>query len=513
MLHFPQSPQPPQPKRSSTSFNPKSSPLFISIDDDLRDARRVISHGQEDDLRTALSRMVSRVEELANLLKESYTQTSDLQTELTLAKSNLQLSLANNEMLEDALKRDSGGKGRDVGWRRLSAQEREREREHHKRITEEERESRRSEDTGSNSQLGSPVLPSPTPTPPPQDTRFFRFRFGSSANASNSRAPSPSLNASTPNLTRSQSHAGPPLSAPTMAPTATAIPNSTRPHPLAASHLTSASLPSLIPDPSDPSPAPPPISHQEFTDLKNKFDEVTNQLAQVNKHLESVKKEVEGERKERVRVCDEKGRLEEELESLSQALFEEANKMVSTERIHRHETEEELKQALAEKEALKGALKVLEVELSGLQASSNSRATVAGTRSSDRGDGVVQGRSRSSSAVGIKSRRSSRSSGSGSVSSIVFVGGDSGLRSEDEAGIPSKQNISPSLATSTTPDTISPTPPPSISSDSPSYPFAQEVYVAEEGPDPWADATSQSPIVGRGSIASFAPQQEGPIAL
>ena len=62
------------------------------------------------------------------MLKEAYKVQTDLQTELTLAKSNLQLALANNEMLEDALKRDGLGHSRDVGWRRWSAKE-QRERE------------------------------------------------------------------------------------------------------------------------------------------------------------------------------------------------------------------------------------------------------------------------------------------------------------------------------------------------------------------------------------------------
>ena len=43
------------------------------------------------------------------MLKEAYKAQTELQTELTLAKSNLQLALANNEMLEDALKRDGPG--------------------------------------------------------------------------------------------------------------------------------------------------------------------------------------------------------------------------------------------------------------------------------------------------------------------------------------------------------------------------------------------------------------------
>ncbi|KAF9049490.1 hypothetical protein BDZ89DRAFT_1108093 [Hymenopellis radicata] len=54
--------------------------------------------------------------------------------------------------------------------------------------------------------------------------------------------------------------------------------------------------------------------------------------------------------------------LEAELESLSQALFEEANKMVSTERRKRAETEEELREAQEEREALRSALRVVEGE-------------------------------------------------------------------------------------------------------------------------------------------------------
>lgn len=42
-------------------------PIFTAIDDDLRDFRRVATHGQEEDLRTALGRVISRVEELVSL--------------------------------------------------------------------------------------------------------------------------------------------------------------------------------------------------------------------------------------------------------------------------------------------------------------------------------------------------------------------------------------------------------------------------------------------------------------
>ena len=43
-------------------------PVFTDIEDELRDVRRVYSQGQEEDLRTALSRMISRVEELVRHL-------------------------------------------------------------------------------------------------------------------------------------------------------------------------------------------------------------------------------------------------------------------------------------------------------------------------------------------------------------------------------------------------------------------------------------------------------------
>lgn len=51
--------------------------------------------------------------------------------------------------------------------------------------------------------------------------------------------------------------------------------------------------------------------------------------------------------------------MEAELESLSQALFEEANKMVADERKRRAEMEENLKEVREEREALKETVKVL----------------------------------------------------------------------------------------------------------------------------------------------------------
>lgn len=109
------------------------------------------------------------------MLKEAYKVQADLQTELTLAKSNLQLALANNEMLEDALKRDGPGNAKDVGWRRWSAKE-QRERE----IAADSR--RQSTDSVASVDIipPSPIPPSPLPSAAGEG-RFFKFRFGNAA--------------------------------------------------------------------------------------------------------------------------------------------------------------------------------------------------------------------------------------------------------------------------------------------------------------------------------------------
>lgn len=44
-------------------------PIFGAIDDDLRDARRVGTHGEEEDLRSALEKVIGRVEELVSFRK------------------------------------------------------------------------------------------------------------------------------------------------------------------------------------------------------------------------------------------------------------------------------------------------------------------------------------------------------------------------------------------------------------------------------------------------------------
>ena len=204
-------------------------------------------------------------------LKEAYKAQTDLQTELTLAKSNLQMALANNEMLEDALKRDPGH-SKDVGWRRMSARE-----QNLKAAADTDR--RRSTDSLTSTEY-SPTMSQPSPHPdhspivprsatmpspaPSTEGRFFRFRFGNGSGASSPRPSSPRLSAGQSPI-------------------------------LNGSHLTSASLPSLVPP----------------RDLDRELEELHHQL--------------EAERKAHKAACEAKTALEAELESLSQALFEEVS--------------------------------------------------------------------------------------------------------------------------------------------------------------------------------------------
>jgi hypothetical protein len=125
-----------------------------------------------------------------------------------------------------------------------------------------------------------------------------------------------------------------------------------------------------------------------------------------------------------------------------------ANKMVRTERIRRAETEEELREARLEREALKSALRVVESENGRLRrghyAIEDDQVSQSG-QSRQSGDDPRPSRSRSSSCVGVKSRSSS----SASIRSLKLVA---------------------SLASSTT---YPPSPPPEPShSVSPSTPLA-----------------------------------------
>ncbi|KXN93322.1 hypothetical protein AN958_00246 [Leucoagaricus sp. SymC.cos] len=86
----------------------------------LRGARRVKAHGQEDDCRLVLDMVINRITGLPSLLSEAYKTQADLGVQLNVAKSNLALVIANNEILEDAFKRDNSTSSHDVGWHRQS---------------------------------------------------------------------------------------------------------------------------------------------------------------------------------------------------------------------------------------------------------------------------------------------------------------------------------------------------------------------------------------------------------
>jgi len=197
------------------------------------------------------------------MLNEAYKAQAELEVQLNVTKSNLQLVIANNEMLEEALKRETNGHTQDVGWRRASGNRRSSD-ERSKSVDRASVTHARN-DSNPGSSVGSPVvsatsIPAPAPAPPTptpqssQDSRFFRFRFTGSISSRSSL---------------------------------------TRPTTPTAHHLTSPSMPVL-----------PTIQTREI-------EELTSQL--------------EKERTARKTVSDEKAALEAELESLSQALFEEVS--------------------------------------------------------------------------------------------------------------------------------------------------------------------------------------------
>ncbi|KAG7442544.1 uncharacterized protein BT62DRAFT_1010131 [Guyanagaster necrorhizus] len=343
---------------NATQQKSSSDPLFLAIEEELHDTRRVHADGQEDDLRLALSMVITRVTELSTLLSEAYKTQADLEVQLNVTKSNLKLVIANNEMLEEALKQ---GHANDIGWRRSSSSDHRQKSQSIDIVPE--------NGVAMKSLSSSPSLPSlagtpPPPPPPPQqqDSRFFyKFRFTSSSSASRA-----SSRPGTPNLGHGPSS-----------------PNPT---------LTSPSMPSL------------PV--------------MASVNASKDKEMEELMASLEKERVAHKVVVREKAALEAELESLSQALFEEANKMVATERIKLAETEEELREARQEKEALKSALRVVEGENVHLRGSSSSFRT---PDPSMENLALSETRSRSSSEVGVKSRPASASSlSSPSVSRETF---------------------------------------------------------------------------------------------
>jgi hypothetical protein len=205
------------------------------------------------------------------MLKSSYQATADLETQLTLAESNLKLALANNEMLEDALR--NGSLSKDVGWRRSSREPGSTppttatSQTHHQTCID-ENETQGVLDSPPGSDRDSRAA-SPAPPTTQNDSRFFRFRFAGSGRTTPTQPPN-----------------SPP-------PPPRALWPQRTPNP-ATGHLTSASLPSLV----GPLPA-------------------------ANGELEELREQLSVEKRKFEKIAHEKKELEGELENLSQALFEE----------------------------------------------------------------------------------------------------------------------------------------------------------------------------------------------
>jgi hypothetical protein len=154
------------------------------------------------------------------------------------------MAQANNEMLEDALKRDAV-RARNVGWGRQSATT---------SVLDDDTRSARSLDVERPETPNQPANVSPTINPPQvQEGRFFKFRFGNTTPSSSSGF---------------------------------AIPNGVHP-----SHLSSASLPSLS------------------SSRDDEIEKLTLELGEKKKECKT--------------ALEDKKKVEDELESLSQALFEE----------------------------------------------------------------------------------------------------------------------------------------------------------------------------------------------
>ncbi|KZW01758.1 hypothetical protein EXIGLDRAFT_26501 [Exidia glandulosa HHB12029] len=262
------------------------------------------------------------------MLATAYREQAELETTLTLTKSNLQLAIANNEMLEDALR--NRGTSKDVGWRRS--------RPPGDPILEQA--------AGS----GSPSLAAATPpsqpvspNPPQQkDSRFLsRFRFGSGS-GNGTASPKQTSPVSPRPPAHSQSVDDSYVQQPQPYVNGINAPS--------ANHLTSASLPSLPLDPTSPNPPSSAISPNP------------NAPPTANANARARLESAPSLRAELARERAARSALEAEIEALSAALFEEANKMVASERRARAEMQEELHTVKTQRDALKQALRVVESE-------------------------------------------------------------------------------------------------------------------------------------------------------
>ncbi|KAG9011254.1 hypothetical protein FRB95_000666 [Tulasnella sp. JGI-2019a] len=408
---------------TTASQHPLSEEVAVVSEAELDNVRRISAKADDlQEVKEALNKVLSVADTLSATLAALRSQQAkqettiqdlrenqqDLETTLTLAKSNLALERANNEMLEDALKRSGGASaGKDVGWKRYS--EREASTLFQRSVTPNPGKPaamarpgtarsaseleppgevrRRSLSTGTptiDSNSATPITSSdmstsPThakmpipPTPPErqqESSRFFKFRFGTSGSGA---AKSPSA-ASPSRLPMSAGPSGGGALPPANTSSAVHLTTASLP-----AHLTSTSMPSLVPgqaltmttsstgEPASPT-APPTISQEELLVLRAELSNVKIELQSLRSTHAKLKKTHVTLEASHQTLVDEKKALEEELESLSQALFEEANKMVADERKKCAAYEEELQQCRAQVDALKGALKVVESENSSLR--------------------------------------------------------------------------------------------------------------------------------------------------
>ena len=296
--------------------------------------------------------LLTRIDSLTSLIQLVYKTNGELEDALGVANANVKVVMMNCEMLEEALRREAGGSAREVGWRRGGTGG--------------------SSLSGSTPKVGSSPPPPPSKAPlersqsvdvhpepntPSSEGRFFKFRFNSSANT-------------------------PPAAA-----AARAGASLTRPStPSGLGHLNSPSLPVLPLRRGDEEGGG---GGGEEEEEEGKRGRVSLEEVRLAKEREREEKErtllstLESERKLKTKALAEKAELEAELESLSQALFEEANKMVADERRAveeerskaeeerrraeemrrmKEEREEEVEELRKEKEALRSALRVIEGE-------------------------------------------------------------------------------------------------------------------------------------------------------
>ncbi|KAJ8507433.1 hypothetical protein ONZ45_g10200 [Pleurotus djamor] len=223
------------------------------------------------------------------------------------------------------------------------------------------------------------------------------------------------------------------------------------------------------------------------------------------KEMEDLSAELEKERLKAKKALEDKVSLEAELESLSQALFEEANKMVATERIKRAETEEELREAILEKEALRSALKLIEGENSHLRSNSHSSPILPPSLSSNE-TVRAPSRSRSSSEVAVKSRPTTPTSirlpESPEPTTQVSANGSADSKSDEL----------PDARTPTSPEAVLPSE--ESTTQFATYRSSQQ-YIGPDIPDsPWADVPSASPRSSMSSPEStYAPDTAASIGV